>query len=47
LVVISVVFAVWLGFLVYLYFTTVYHRRSVAPGGGVSAAAAVAGQSSS
>lgn len=28
----SIVFTVWLLFMVYLYFTTVYHHRGVAPG---------------
>ena len=32
LVITSGVFTVWLLFLVYLYFTTVYHHRGVAPG---------------
>jgi hypothetical protein len=34
--VLSTVFAAWLAFLVYLYVTTVYPRRSVAPTTAVS-----------
>jgi hypothetical protein len=36
LVVLTLVFAVWMAFLVFLYFKTVYHHRSVAPKAGVA-----------
>ena len=49
LAVMSVVFAAWMSFLVFLYFTTIYPRRSVAPDGSLSAvpARAVVAQSNS
>ena len=41
------VFAAWMGFLVYLYFTTIHPRRSVAPDGLSPAAPALEIYSSS
>ena len=40
LALLAVLFAVWMAFLVYLYFKTVYPHRSAAPRGDVTAMAA-------
>ena len=47
LAVMSVVFAAWMAFLVFLYFTTVYPRRSVAPDSSLSAVPATAADAQS